>query len=70
MMTGRRPIFLLRPTHHDPERLIRQRPLERVPSSQGAGIQTSRSSSAVEITGIVFGWIGFTTAFASVVRKP
>src|SRR6201982_3210239 len=39
-------------------------------SSHGARIQTSRSSSVVRITGIAFGWIGFTTAFACVVRKP
>ena len=66
----RRPIFLVRPTHHDPERLIRQRPLQRVPSSQGARIQTSRSSSVVKITGMAFGCIGFATPFASVVKKP
>jgi hypothetical protein len=33
-------------------------------------IQVSRSSSVIRITGIAFRWIGFTTAFASVVRKP
>jgi hypothetical protein len=38
-------------------------------SSAGARIHTSRSSSVVKITGIAFGWIGFTTAFASVVKK-
>jgi hypothetical protein len=31
-------------------------------SSQGARIQTSRSSSVVRITGIALGWIGSTTA--------
>ena len=35
-----------------------------------ARIQTSRSSSVVRITGIAFGWIGSTTAFGAVVRKP
>src|SRR5947208_1211978 len=39
-------------------------------SSHGARIQTSRSSSVVKITGIAFEWIGSTTAFGEVVRKP
>jgi hypothetical protein len=39
-------------------------------SSHGARIQTPRSSSVVRITGIAFGWIGSTTAFGDVVRKP
>jgi hypothetical protein len=39
-------------------------------SRQGARIHTSRSSSVVRITGIAFGWIGSTTAFGDVVRKP
>jgi hypothetical protein len=39
-------------------------------SSHGARSQTSRSSSVVKITGIAFGWIGSTTAFGAVVRKP
>jgi hypothetical protein len=39
-------------------------------SSHGARIQTSCSSAVVRIAGIAFGWIGFTTAFASVVKKP
>jgi hypothetical protein len=39
-------------------------------SSQGARIQTSHSSSLVKMTGIAFGWIGSTTAFGEVVRKP
>ena len=39
-------------------------------SFHGARIQTSRSSSVVRITGIAFGWIGSTTAFGDVVRKP
>ena len=39
-------------------------------SSHGARIQTSRSSSVVRITGIALGWIGSTTAFGDVVRKP
>jgi hypothetical protein len=46
----------------DLERVIRQRSLER-PRSQGARIQTSRSSSVVRITGMALGWIGSTTAF-------
>lgn len=39
-------------------------------SSQGARSQISRSSLVVKITGIAFGWIGSTTAFGEVVRKP
>ena len=39
-------------------------------SSHGARIHTSRSSSVVRITGMAFGWIGSTTAFGEVVRKP
>jgi hypothetical protein len=39
-------------------------------SSQGARIQTSCSSSVVKITGRALGWIGSTTAFGEVVRKP
>jgi hypothetical protein len=39
-------------------------------SSHSAGIQTSRSSSVVRMTGIAFGWMGWTTAFGEVVRNP
>ena len=39
-------------------------------SSQGARIQISRSSSVVRMTGIALGWIGSTTTFGDVVRKP
>jgi hypothetical protein len=39
-------------------------------SSQGARIHTSHSSGVVSITGIAFGWIGRTTVFGAVVRKP
>jgi hypothetical protein len=39
-------------------------------ASQGARIQTSRSSSVVGITGMASGWIGSTTAFGDAVRKP
>jgi hypothetical protein len=39
-------------------------------SSHSACIQTSRSSSVVRITGMALGWIGSTTAFGDVVRKP
>jgi hypothetical protein len=39
-------------------------------SSHGARIQTSHSSSVVRITGMALGWIGSTTAFGEVVRKP
>ena len=39
-------------------------------SSHGARIHTSHSSGVVRITGMAFGWIGSTTAFGAVVRKP
>jgi hypothetical protein len=39
-------------------------------SSHGARSQTSRSSSVSRMTGMAFGWIGSTTAFGDVVRKP
>jgi hypothetical protein len=39
-------------------------------SSQGARIQTARSSSVRRITRIAFEWIGLTTAFGNVVRTP
>jgi hypothetical protein len=57
--------------HHDLERIIWQRSLQRrrlIP--RRARIQTSRSSSVVRITGMAFGWIGATTAFGTVVKKP
>ena len=38
-------------------------------SSQGARIQTSRSSSVVRITGIAFGWIGSTTGLCLILRQ-
>jgi hypothetical protein len=38
-------------------------------SSHGARIHTSHSSCVVRITGMVFGWIGSTTAFGAVVRS-
>jgi hypothetical protein len=43
--------------------------MQRLASSHGSRIQTSRSSSVVRITGIAFGWIGSTIAFGDVVRK-
>ena len=65
------PFFLVRPTHHDLERIIGQGPLQRLGLiPQGARIQTSRSLSVVRITGIALLWIGATTAFGAVVRKP
>ena len=39
-------------------------------SLRPARIHTSRSSPVSRITGIAFGWIGSTTAFGDVVRKP
>ncbi len=39
-------------------------------SSHGARSHTSHSSLVVKITGIALGWIGSTTAFGAVVRKP
>src|SRR5829696_83469 len=39
-------------------------------SSHGARTQTSHSSSVIRMIGMAFGWIGSTTAFGDVVRKP
>ena len=64
----RRFIFLVRPTRADLER-VRGR-CNALASSQGARIQTSRSSSVVRITGMALGLIGSTTALGAVVRKP
>jgi hypothetical protein len=58
---------------HDLQRIIRQRSLQRlrlIPSSHGARIHTSRSSSVVRITGIALEWIGSMIAFGVVARKP
>ena len=68
--SGAGDIFLVRAAHHDLQRIVRQRPLQRLRLIHGARIQMSRSSSVVRITGIAFGWIGSTTAFGDVVRKP
>jgi len=67
---GRRLIFFISAASNDPQHLVRQRALHTFASSHGARIQTSRSSSVVRITGIVFGWIGSTITFGTVVRKP
>jgi hypothetical protein len=40
-------------------RIIRHRPLQRLPHPTARAIQTFRSSSVVKITGMAFGWIGF-----------
>jgi hypothetical protein len=63
-------VLLVGAPHHDLEGLVPHRPLQRLGLFHGARIQTSRSSSVVGITGIAFGWIGSTTAFGDVVRKP
>jgi hypothetical protein len=63
-------ILFVGPAHDDPERIIRQRALQCLGLVPGARIQTSRSSSVVRITGMAFGWIGSTTGFGDVVRKP
>jgi hypothetical protein len=64
------PIFLVRAARDDLQRIVRQRPLQRLCLVHGARIQMSCSSSVVKITGIAFGWIGSITAFGVVVRKP
>jgi hypothetical protein len=62
--------LLVGPTHHDPERIIRQWPLQRLRFiPRRAHPDTSRSSSVVRISGMAFGWIGATIAFVSV-RLP
>lgn len=49
-----RPIFLVRPAHHDLECIVLKRPLQGIRVVQGARIQTSGFSSVVRITGIAF----------------
>jgi len=53
----------------DPQRPIRQRPLQLQDSSGGAVIQASTSFGVVKITGIAFGCMAPTSAFGSVVRN-
>jgi hypothetical protein len=67
---SRHHIFLVCPARDNPQCIIRQRSLQCLGSSHGARIQTSYSSSVVRITGMAFGWMGSTTAFGAVVRKP
>jgi hypothetical protein len=52
------------------QRVVRQGPLQRLRLIPWRVHPDVRSSSVVEITGIAFGWIGSTTAFGEVVRKP
>jgi hypothetical protein len=61
-------VFLVRAPRDDPDRVVRQRPLQRLGLVPWR--QTSRSSSVSKMTGMAFGWIGSTTAFGDVVRKP
>jgi hypothetical protein len=61
-------VLLVRTTGDDPRVM---RPAAATPfASQGARIQTGRSSSVVRITCIALGWIGSTIAFDEVVEKP
>ena len=62
-----RPIFLVRATHHDLQRVIRQRSCSAFALSHGARVTLL---SVVRVTGIALEWIGSTTAFGAVVRKP
>jgi hypothetical protein len=64
------PILLFLAAHHDLQRIVGQWRCSALASSHGARIQTSRSSSVVNITGMALGWIGSTTAVGAVVRKP
>ena len=68
-LRSRRAILFVGPAHDDPERIIRQWPLQHLASSHGARIQPSRSSSVSRITCMAFGWIGSTTAFGDVVKQ-
>jgi hypothetical protein len=58
------PVFLIPAAHHPAAAA------SALASSHGARIQTSCSSSISRMTGMAFGWIGSTTAFGVVVRKP
>ena len=65
------PVFLIPAAHHQRDRVIRQRTWQRLGFiPRRARIQTYRSSSFSRITGMALGWIGSTTVFGDVVRKP
>jgi hypothetical protein len=67
-LRGRRRIFL-HAAGDDPQRPVRQRPLQGQGFVRRAFIQVSTSSGVVRITGIAFGWMAPTSAFGSVVRN-
>jgi hypothetical protein len=54
----------------DPDRIVGQRPLQHLGLIPRRAHQTSHSSSVSRITGRAFGWIGSSTPFGDVVRKP
>jgi hypothetical protein len=59
------------PSHHDLERIIRQKSLQSLRLIPGrTHPDISCSSAVVRITGIAFGWIGATIAFGAVVKNP
>jgi hypothetical protein len=64
------PVFHIPAAHHQRDRVIRQRPLQRLGLIPWRVHPQSRSSSVVRITGMALRWIGSTIAFDDVVRKP
>jgi hypothetical protein len=63
-------VLLVLSAHHDPQRIIRQRPLQRLGLIPRRAHPDVALFVVVRITGIALGWIGSTTAFGAVVRKP
>jgi len=70
MPSGLRRLVLPLARRDDHTLVIRQRPCRASATSAGADSHPSNSALLRRITGMAFGWIGDTTAFASVVRKP
>jgi hypothetical protein len=63
-------VFLVRASHHDLDRIVVQRSLQRLSFIPRPSHPSSRSSSVSRITGMAFGRIGSTMAFGDVVRRP
>ena len=67
---GARDIFLIGATGDDLQRIVGQRPLQRLRFIPWRAHPDVSLFFARQDTGIAFGWIGSTTAFGAVVRKP
>jgi hypothetical protein len=65
-----RATFFVSTARYNLQRVVRQRPLQRIGLIPRRTHPNIASSSVVRITGMAFGWIGSTTAFGEIVRKP